>query len=220
MQTANETGATPYDVPGVEFTHVGDGCSFDTFVSKYRLENDPAIVTIAAIVRRRTGGRMGGPAREAGPAEQSAVQEWLRPEAEAAEKAQLALQLTNAEVQRAIEQRRAREAAKAKSFAPSAMPGVSSEGTIADVSVYAPPRISLRQSFLVQVFVYDTGEDESAISSLAKELDLRAERRGVSTLDIEIKDGDRLDFVLDAPGLKIEEALGRSIEPPEKPPSS
>jgi hypothetical protein len=51
MQTAKETGATPYDVPGVEFTHLGDGCSFDTFVSKYRLENDPAIVTIAAIVR-------------------------------------------------------------------------------------------------------------------------------------------------------------------------
>jgi hypothetical protein len=50
-QTAQKTGATPYDVPGVEFTHVGDGCSFDAFVSKYRLERDSAIVTIAAIVR-------------------------------------------------------------------------------------------------------------------------------------------------------------------------
>ncbi len=37
IETAGRTGATPYDVPGVEFTHVGDGCSFDTFVSKYRL---------------------------------------------------------------------------------------------------------------------------------------------------------------------------------------
>ncbi|MER8779025.1 chromate resistance protein ChrB domain-containing protein [Mesorhizobium sp. M0977] len=51
ISVAQETGATPYDVPGVEFTHVGDGCSFDTFVSKYGLERDPAIVTIAAIVR-------------------------------------------------------------------------------------------------------------------------------------------------------------------------
>jgi hypothetical protein len=51
INTAEETGAIPYDVPGVEMTHVGEGCSFDTFVSKYGLDKDPAIVTIAAIVR-------------------------------------------------------------------------------------------------------------------------------------------------------------------------
>ena len=51
IQTAEKTGATPYDVPGVELTHIGDGCSFDTFVSKYRLEGDSAIMTIAATVR-------------------------------------------------------------------------------------------------------------------------------------------------------------------------
>jgi hypothetical protein len=50
-QVAAETGAIPYDVPGVEFTHVGEGCSFDAFVAKYGLNSDPAIVTIAAIVR-------------------------------------------------------------------------------------------------------------------------------------------------------------------------
>jgi hypothetical protein len=50
-RVAAETGATPYDVPGVELTHVGDGCSFDSFISKYDLGNDPAIVTISAIVR-------------------------------------------------------------------------------------------------------------------------------------------------------------------------
>ena len=48
---AAEMGAIPYDVPGVELTHVGEGCSFDSFVSKYGLESDPALVTIAAIVR-------------------------------------------------------------------------------------------------------------------------------------------------------------------------
>jgi hypothetical protein len=51
IKTADETGAVPYDVPGVELTHVGKGCSFDSFVQKYGLEKDPAIVTIAAIVR-------------------------------------------------------------------------------------------------------------------------------------------------------------------------
>jgi hypothetical protein len=49
LAVAKETGGTPYDVPGVEFTHVGNGCSFDTFVSKYRLADDPAIATIAAM---------------------------------------------------------------------------------------------------------------------------------------------------------------------------
>ena len=50
-KVAAETGAIPYDVPGVELTHVGEGCSFDSFVSKYGLNTDPAIVTIASIVR-------------------------------------------------------------------------------------------------------------------------------------------------------------------------
>ena len=57
MQTAKETGATAYDVPGVEFTHVGDDCSFDAFVSKYGLDRDQAITTIAAIVRGADTGR-------------------------------------------------------------------------------------------------------------------------------------------------------------------
>jgi hypothetical protein len=51
LSVAEETGATPYDIPGVELTHVGDGCSFDTFVSKYGLDHDPAIVVLASIVR-------------------------------------------------------------------------------------------------------------------------------------------------------------------------
>ena len=51
LAVAEVKGATPYDIPGVELSHVGDGCSFDAFVSKYRLGDDPAITTIAAIVR-------------------------------------------------------------------------------------------------------------------------------------------------------------------------
>ena len=47
---AAETGATPYDVPGAELGHVGELCSFDAFLRKYRLE-EPALHRLAAIVR-------------------------------------------------------------------------------------------------------------------------------------------------------------------------
>src|SRR5918996_965301 len=47
---AEETGAIPYDIPGVELSHVGEGCSFDAFLAKYRLE-EPALLEVARIVR-------------------------------------------------------------------------------------------------------------------------------------------------------------------------
>ena len=50
---AAETGMTPYDVPDVEFSHVGPECSFDAFIHKYRLEGPDyaALTTLATIVR-------------------------------------------------------------------------------------------------------------------------------------------------------------------------
>jgi hypothetical protein len=54
LSVAKETGATPYDVPGVEFSHVGDGCSFDAFVSKYGLDRDSVTtITRQSYARRR-----------------------------------------------------------------------------------------------------------------------------------------------------------------------
>lgn len=50
MRIAAETGAIPYDVPGVELTHVGTDCSFDTLLKKYTL-TDPALQELAVIVR-------------------------------------------------------------------------------------------------------------------------------------------------------------------------
>lgn len=50
LNVADETGAIPYDIPGVEFTHVGDLCSFDAFLKKYNL-TDPALQQLAVIVR-------------------------------------------------------------------------------------------------------------------------------------------------------------------------
>jgi len=50
MSEAQRTGAIPYDVPGVELSHVGPLCSFDSFLAKYRLD-DPALADLALIVR-------------------------------------------------------------------------------------------------------------------------------------------------------------------------
>jgi hypothetical protein len=50
LATAAKTGAVPFDVPGVEMSHVGELCSFDAFLAKYGLA-DPALQQLAAIVR-------------------------------------------------------------------------------------------------------------------------------------------------------------------------
>jgi hypothetical protein len=48
--TARATGAIPYDVEGVELSHVGPNCSFDAFLEKYGL-SDPHLHAVATIVR-------------------------------------------------------------------------------------------------------------------------------------------------------------------------
>lgn len=50
MTEAAATGAVPFDVPGVDLTHVGEECSFDTFLKKYNL-TDLALQDLAVIVR-------------------------------------------------------------------------------------------------------------------------------------------------------------------------
>ncbi|WP_448192647.1 chromate resistance protein ChrB domain-containing protein [Azospirillum sp. sgz301742] len=50
LDVARETGAVPYDIPGVELSHAGDLCSFDAVLIKYRLD-DPALQRLAVIVR-------------------------------------------------------------------------------------------------------------------------------------------------------------------------
>ena len=48
--TAARLGGTPYDIPGVEFGHVGAFCSFDAFIRIYGIA-DPALDRLALIVR-------------------------------------------------------------------------------------------------------------------------------------------------------------------------
>ena len=50
LKVSHETGAIPYDIPGVEMTHDGELCSFDAFLKKYKL-TDPALQQLAVIVR-------------------------------------------------------------------------------------------------------------------------------------------------------------------------
>lgn len=51
LAVAEREKATPYDIPGVEFSHAGTLCSFDAFLAKYGLGDDRALVQLAAIVR-------------------------------------------------------------------------------------------------------------------------------------------------------------------------
>jgi hypothetical protein len=50
LAVAEAEGATPYDIPDVRFSHVGELCSFDAFLAEYGLD-DPALVQLAEIVR-------------------------------------------------------------------------------------------------------------------------------------------------------------------------
>jgi hypothetical protein len=47
---AKELGATPFDIPNVEYSHEGELCTFDTIVRKHKL-TDPALLQLAVIVR-------------------------------------------------------------------------------------------------------------------------------------------------------------------------
>jgi hypothetical protein len=50
FEKAKALNAIPFDLPGAEYTHEGDRCTFDYIVKKHQL-NDPAILRIAEIVR-------------------------------------------------------------------------------------------------------------------------------------------------------------------------
>jgi len=65
LHHAQAEGATPFDIPGVELTHEGPLCSFDAFLTKYRLE-DPALTHLAQIVRGADTSRLDLTAQSAG----------------------------------------------------------------------------------------------------------------------------------------------------------
>ena len=56
LEAAQAQEALPYDIPGVQFGHEGERCSFDAFLSHYRLR-DPALLELALIVRGADTGK-------------------------------------------------------------------------------------------------------------------------------------------------------------------
>lgn len=50
LEEARRLDATPYDIPGVAFSHVGERCSFDAFLARFALAA-PGLNRLACIVR-------------------------------------------------------------------------------------------------------------------------------------------------------------------------
>jgi AraC-like DNA-binding protein len=50
IRKAEESGAIPFDIPGVEFTHYGNDCTFDYIIKKYKIR-DKAVLAMAPIIR-------------------------------------------------------------------------------------------------------------------------------------------------------------------------
>lgn len=50
FQEAEKQQAIPYDIPGAEYSHYGEECTFDYIIRKHELK-DPAILQLATIVR-------------------------------------------------------------------------------------------------------------------------------------------------------------------------
>jgi hypothetical protein len=56
-QAAKDRDAVTYDIPGAQFGHDGDRCSFDAFIRHYRL-TDRALQRLACIVRAADTSRL------------------------------------------------------------------------------------------------------------------------------------------------------------------
>ena len=50
FEKAKELNAIPYDIPGAEYAHSGEFCTFDFIVQKHQL-TDPALLQLAVIIR-------------------------------------------------------------------------------------------------------------------------------------------------------------------------
>jgi hypothetical protein len=51
LEAAKESGAIPFDIEGVELSHEGERCSFDTMLKLFGLEGEPTLARLALIVR-------------------------------------------------------------------------------------------------------------------------------------------------------------------------
>jgi rhodanese-related sulfurtransferase len=51
LRVAEETGAVPFDIEGIELSHEGPRCTFDTMLKLFGLEAEPSLARLALIVR-------------------------------------------------------------------------------------------------------------------------------------------------------------------------
>lgn len=51
QNVVNDTGAIPFDIEGIEISHEGERCSFDTMLKLFGLEREPSLTRLALIVR-------------------------------------------------------------------------------------------------------------------------------------------------------------------------
>lgn len=65
FEKANEMNAIPYDIPGAEYSHYGDECTFDFILKKHGL-TDAALLELAVIVRGADTDRFGLAPQSAG----------------------------------------------------------------------------------------------------------------------------------------------------------
>jgi len=62
LKESKKSGAIPFDIPDVEFTHYKNECTFDYFIKKYKIK-DSAVLSMAPIVRGQLTGyffKLGG----------------------------------------------------------------------------------------------------------------------------------------------------------------
>lgn len=48
---AEREGAAAFDIPGAPFSHVGELCSFDAFLERFALADEPGLAALAPIIR-------------------------------------------------------------------------------------------------------------------------------------------------------------------------
>jgi hypothetical protein len=65
FEKAKELEAIPYDIPGAEYSHVGEFCTFDYIITKYQL-SDAALEKLSLIVRGADTDRFDLAAQSAG----------------------------------------------------------------------------------------------------------------------------------------------------------
>lgn len=75
-----------------------------------------------------------------------------------------------------------------------------------DCTVFAPPRVRPGDALLVQIFAHTIPEADAA-AALAREFDETAERRGFTSLELDVPHGARLTFHFALTGLVIDEPV-------------